>query len=623
MSLREIEKDIQKHESEIIKREHDTTAYDVWRSQEKIQEDVGSDNWQKIKDRLVGVRIRGIVLGGIILFGITIIVSSVVSFVYFQKGFFAQERVALSIETSQAINSNKLTEVTFVYDNDNRATLSNAEIAVGFGDHFVPAGEQDNFTQVSDSQGVIRIGKIGGHDKGKFVLTGYFAGPQNSINTISGILRYTPEKTNVRYETNARAVTTITSSPVIIDVESPLSVVSGNLMNIVFKIKNTSDTDLSQLKFSVEMPDTFSLYNSSPLPNYGNTWLLDGIKAKSEIAVVIRGGIGAAVGTRQSFTGRVFSQNSTNDIVEYANVTYTPNMIQSPITVQQKLVGNSDVVYPSERLSYIVTFINNSDVPLRDAIVTVNLDSAVLDYEKLELLDGGDYDQENRRIVWKAADVPALKIFEPQKMGEVRFIVPVLENLPVNNDQDYHFSTSSIASIDSEDIPSELRENKTVLSNILTVPVGAKVLYEPKIAFKSGAKKLKVGEETIYTVTIKMGSVNNDLDNVKVFLPLPTHTKYEGNADNDGMEYNERSNELVWDIGKMTHGTGITSDAREISFDLSIKPSIDQLGAYVPIIKSQKIAGVDTFTQKNFEFSRDVLTTAHSDQDFTEKTVQP
>jgi hypothetical protein len=623
MSLREIQKDLQKRESEVIKREHDTTEYDVWRSQEKSSVESEVSNWQKIKDHMQNTRVRGIVYGGIALLALTVILLSVVSFVYYQKGFFSQDRVILSMEAPDAIDSNKLTEIAFVYNNNNRADISDVEIAVQFGNYFVPSGDQDGFTRVSDSQGVIRIGSLRGHEKGRFVLAGYFVGPKGSVNTVFGTLRYIPEETNTRYETNARVATTMLSSPVSIDVESPLEIVNGNLMNIVFKIKNTSDSDLSKLKFVVDMPETFSLYNASPLPNYANTWLIDSITARAEMTIVVRGGISAAVGTNQSFHARVLAQEEGDNTVEYANIAYAPHMIRSPITVQQKIENSDGVVYAGDRLTYIVTFANDSDIPLRDAIVTVNLDSAVLDYADLDLLNDGDYDQANRRIVWKASDVPALKILGPKATGEVRFTVPVLRDLPVKSEKDFHFSTSSIASIDSEDIPSELRENKTVLSNILTIPVGAKMIYEPAIAFASGSKQLKVGEKTVYTVTLRVDSINNDVDDVKVYIPLPTHMKYESAGRDNGMEYNERTNEITWNIGKVAHGTGITSDPLTSSFDVSIVPSVDQIEKVPVIIRDQKLTGFDVFAQRDVEVKKESITTDRStNQSVEEKTVR-
>lgn len=605
----------------MIKREHSATAYDVWRSQEKpVEENTGPSAWQKITDRLKDKKVRGIVFGGVAIFSVTIILLAALSFVYFQRGFFAQDRVFLTMEAPQVMDSNKLTELTFTFHNDNRAALNNSEITVNLGDYFIPAGDQDDFTQVSNTQGVIHVGTISGHEKNSFVLVGYFAGPRESVGTVAGTLRYIPEKTNVRYETNARSTTTITSSPVVIDVESPKEIVSGNLLNIVFKIRNASEGDLSQVKFVVDVPQTFALYNASPLPNYGNTWLIDRIPAQGEVAITVRGSIKAVVGTSQNFTARVVSQNEDDEETEYASIAYAPRMIQSPIIVEQQIGNNENVVFAGQTLLYTVRFFNNSDIPLRDAIVTVNLDSAVLDYENLMLMDKGDFDQENRRIVWKASDVPELKNFGPRASGSVQFSVPVLNSLPINSEKDFHFSTTSIAAIDSQDIPSELRENKVVLSNVLTIPVGAKVVYESGIKYTSGSRQLKVGEKTVYTITPKISNINNDIGDVKVRINLPTHTKFEGTEDKS-LAYNERANEIVWTVGNMVHGVGVTSDARTTSFDVSIVPSVDQVRRPAKIVTSQELTGVDEFTGNNITLDLREIISSSSDQVESEPIV--
>lgn len=619
MSLKDLESDLQSKESKSAKREHNKTIYNEWQSKE---ENVQESSWQKIKDNMQNTRVRAIVIGGIIVSVIVLTLLAAASFMYFQSGFFSQNRVFVTMEAPQSANSNVLSQITFRYENDNRARLDNVEIVVRFGDYFVPEENQDDFERVSDSQGVITIGSIKGGEKGEFILAGHFVGPRDVNANVLGTMRYVAESTSTRYEIITRSSTVITSSPVTIDIESPNEIVSGNLLDIVIKVQNTSTDTLSNIKLTIDMPEKFSLYSTEPRATHSNVWLIDELMPEGEKIFHVRGGLDAPIGSVQRFNAKVGTQESSGVYVAYADAIYTPRIVQSPILVNQIVEKEaSEAVYAGEQLKYRVIFTNNSDIPLRNAIVTLNLEGSVLDFETLQLNNIGDYDQTNRRIVWKSADVPALRLLEPGQSGEVNFSIYVKENLPVDSERDHHFSVTSIAAIDSEDIPSQLRENKTVLSNVSVIPVGAKVILSSVSEYVSGSQILTIGEKTVYKITMKISSINNDISDTIVHIPLPTHTTFESGTI-EGITYNNRSNDVMWNVGTVEHGTGVIKDVKTISFNVGIVPSVDQVKKNMELVKEQKLTAMDNFVGVQIQVIADAKSTSSEDRTGLEGSVQ-
>jgi len=595
MPINEIEKDLQRKDSKAAQRKHDKTVYNVWESKE---EKVESGTWQKMKDKMFGTRVRAITFGGIVIAVIVVILLATISFVHFQRNFFSTEKVNLDIIAPQSIDSNTMTEIVFVYENKNRARLNDAQIVVHFGDHFIPDDNQESFVRSSDTQGILKIGKISGHKKGKLVLTGHFIAPAGTVSDISGVLQYTPNRISARYETQARSTTTIMSSPLTIDIKAPQEIVSGNLLDASIVIKNSSKDELTNIKMILDIPKTFSLYDIKPSPIRGNTVLINSIKPQGEYIITMRGTIKAQMGTAQPFHIEVGTQEGDSEYILYAQADYTPRIIGSPIIVKQIIESDveNNVVKAGQNLRYHITFTNNGSVPLRDAIVVTNFDTNVLDFSKLELDGKGDFDEENKRIIWKASDVNALKLLKPQESGNINFTVPVLENLPVKTKNDHHFSVTTVTYIDSEDIPSALRENKTVLSNVLTLKVAAKVLLNSQIKYEQGANPLKVGEKTVFSVNLELDNINNDIDKTVVHIPLPTYMHFEG-SDSQKIKYNERTNEIIWNVGAIEHGVGVLSEKIKETFDTSIIPSVDQVDSAPILIKEQTLTADDLFTQ--------------------------
>ena len=606
MPIEKLENDLQRKDSPLTHRQHDKTVYDVWKS--KKPDEIEDGTWQKIKDKMFGTRLKAITIGGIVIFAIAFIALVTASFVYFQGRFFASERVTLAMEMPDNIGSNTLTEIKFIYNNHNRASLNDAQIIVQFGDYFIPAQNQENFKRISDSQGIITIGKIKGHSKNSVVLAGHFVGPVDSVDDISGTLRYIPDRTSTRYEAEARGATTITSSPISIDVQAPPEIVSGNLIDIAIIVKNTSNDAVSNLKLTIKTPESFSMSDATPSPTNGKVWLIGAIAPQSEQIIHLRGGLDASIGTAQLFNMEVGTQESSTEYVTYASEKYAPRIIGSPIIVKQSIAEkDGDVVYAGDRLKYIIKFMNNSEVPLREAIVSVKFDTAVLDFSQLDLENKGDYDSDSKIIKWKASDIPKLQLLKPHESGEISFMIPVLSKLPVNSVDDYNFSITSLVSIDSEDIPSELRENKTVLSNVLTKMVGAKVIFGSSIKYTDGARPPKVGEKTKYTVTLTIDNINNDIGGGVVTVPLPTHVKF---LSGEKVKFNERTNEVTWTIGNIVHGAGITSDSVQTNFDVEIIPSVDQINESPLILQQQTLTAKDLFTNVRVKEVSKALTTS-------------
>ncbi len=591
MPIEKLENDLQRKDSPLTHRQHDKTVYDVWKSKEP--DEIEGGTWQKIKDKMFGTRLKAITIGGIVVFVFVFIALVTTSFVYFQGRFFASERVMLTMEMPDSIGSNTLTEIKFAYNNHNRASLNDAQIIVQFGDYFIPAQNQENFKRISDSQGIITIGTIEGHAKNAIVLAGHFVGPVDSVDDISGTLRYIPDRTSTRYEAEARGATTITSSPISVDVQAPLEIVSGNLIDVGVIVKNTSNDAVSNLKLTIKAPGSFAMSDATPSPTNGNVWLVGVIAPQSEQIIHLRGGLEAAIGTAQLFNMEVGTQESGAEYVTYASAKYAPRIIGSPIIVKQSIEEKEgNVVYAGDRLKYVIKFMNNSEVPLRETIVSVKFDTAALDFSQLDLEDKGDYDADSRAIKWKASDITKLQLLKPHESGEISFTIPVLTKLPINSTDDYNFSITTLVSIDSDDIPSELRENKTVLSNVLTKTVGAKVLFGSSIKYADGMRPPKVGEKTKYTATLTIENINNDISDSVVTVPLPTHVKF---LSGEKVKFNERTNEVTWTIGDIVHGAGITSDPIQTNFDVEITPSVDQIDKSPLILQRQTLVAKDLF----------------------------
>lgn len=612
LPIKKIRKDLPKKYSKYARRKPEKTVY----YEEKFEENGKTDKttWERLLDRFFATKVKAIISGAIILLIIAIISLSAVTFVYFQKSFFKSENVSLNITAPKVAKSNDLVEITFNYENKNRASLSNSEIKVEFGKYFVPIQEQENFKVAGLNSGLIEIGKINPGSKKEIIIAGHFVGPENFKENIQGTLNYQPAKTSTIYSTQGKATTTITSSPIVIDFDSPKEIVSGSSVDLIISCRNTSREAIRNIKLTIEYPKEFSFENANPNFTQDKTWLISELAPQEKQEFNLHGILNGEIGTFQKFKGQVKTQATQGNII-YAVHEYAPKIINSPIILSQHVANG--VVYAGNSLNYTIKFYNNSDVPIRDAILDLTFEDKVLNFNNLDLDKKGFYNSKNKTIIWKASDVPALKLIQPNQSGEVSFNIPLKETLPIKDTTDTNFTIKTKASIDSEDIPSPIRANKTILTNSILIKVGTEALFDVTGKYKEGELPPRVGKETTYTLTMEAGSYVNDLKNGEISAVLPTGVSWKGNVEGikkDSLSFNERANTMTWKVGGVTHGEGLLSPTQKISFDVSIVPSIDQVSSSPVLMREITFKATDVFTGQNIFKSHGNKSTSLEDE---------
>jgi len=146
--------------------------------------------------------------------------------------------------------------------------------------------------------------------------------------------------------------------------------------------------------------------------------------------------------------------------------------------------------------------------------------------------------------------------------------------------------------------------NKIVASNRVDLKLNSKVIlgvggyYDSPLISNSGPIPPTVGKETTYTIHLRAGNVSNDVTNAKTEIILPTGVVMTGKVYPEGasLDYNERTNSIIWNIGNMGVGEGIISPYRDVAFQIKINPSPDQAGNVVDLVKSVIFSGKDLFT---------------------------
>ena len=118
----------------------------------------------------------------------------------------------------------------------------------------------------------------------------------------------------------------------------------------------------------------------------------------------------------------------------------------------------------------------------------------------------------------------------------------------------------------------------------------------------------------------------NDVSHAKITATLAPGVKWVNQVRVKGTQitpsYDSRLNSVTWDLGNLPAGTGVGFDPYELSFQISITPSVNQVNQQPALIKNVRFEGVDTFTQEKITRTIFDTTTSNVNDSNAGGTVQ-
>ena len=150
-----------------------------------------------------------------------------------------------------------------------------------------------------------------------------------------------------------------------------------------------------------------------------------------------------------------------------------------------------------------------------------------------------------------------------------------------------------------------------VLRVISDVGFSAKALYYSGAFPNIGSIPPKAEETTTYTIVWTLSNTANNISRAQLTATLPAWVNFLGPVSpaSEGLTYNALNRTVVWNISRIPKGTGITTAARSVSFQVSFKPSLSQVGSTPVLMSESLLTGYDDFAKVEVTVSRSELNT--------------
>lgn len=490
-----------------------------WKSGQVSEESILSKRkkWKRILTLSSGVLVVLVLLGGV-----TFKVQSLL---------YSESKISFSVNGPRQVASAESSEFTVVYSNKNWSAVNNVSLIVSYPSSFQP--EPDSRVKTSASQMEIALGTINARTDGKISFSGKFYGSQGDTVYLKMKLRYAPAHSSSQFEKDNQYGVSIASSTLSIDMLAPQQSAKDDIVEYAIDYANRSDKSMSNIRVTVEYPEQFSFIEANPAPSEGNSvWYVGTMDPGKQGKILVKGRLSGMRDEVKKARAMIGYLGGGGEFVAYGTSEQLTRIAIAPLSITQTVNGKRDMVANAgDTLGYELTYRNDGNIGLRDVIITMKLDSDVLDYRNLER-ESGSYDSNSKTLIWKASDIPGLARLAPGEGGTIRFIISVLPSIP-SEVTGKNFAIETTAKIDSPDIPTPTGVNKIIGSNTLLTKVNSVVSIEALLARNDsmftvhGPIPPVAGQETLYTVKIRLKNEYNDISHAKLTIVFPSSSHYQ------------------------------------------------------------------------------------------------
>jgi|GEM_PF-511746 len=544
------------------------------------------------------------------------------------KKDFKQQQVQLKIDLPPAVNLNEEITITIPYANNNPVGLKDAHLTINVPSNFLISNTSPQADSIGKSSAEWILGDLPPQQSKVLELKGRFTGRDEDSVSFKSLLIYTPNNFNSKFQNEASASTRVIGVPLSLFVDATRTVASGYAISYQIKVRNNGGEPFQELKIRMAYPSGFSFVNSStPLTGDSkNVWSIPTILSNEEKVLTIEGKMEGTVGD-QKYLAVMIGREDPDGFKEYIKKEAATEITEPPIAISQAVSNEQTVVHKGDQLNFTINYANKADRAIGQAIVKLKLTGPVFDYKSIEVEDGGWYDPNNSEVVWQGGKVPALALINPGDSGKLTFGIKIASFIPFTTDKKSNFTSQSTVSIESPEMPTPIGQNKIVTGNTLDFKLSSAagltstVFYSDGTIPNSGPIPPTVGKKTTYTVHWTLTNAFNDLRGAEVKTVLPYGVEWVNKVfpSKNGVAYNERTREVVWNLERIPAGAGIDKPSSSLVFQVALTPTDDDVGKAPDLIGDTSFKGTDTFTQETISLTaRRTNTTLPDDKSMNE-----
>ncbi len=546
---------------------------------------------------------------------------AVASYVFYaQINVVSTDSVNIQALLPVSIPGGEVLALAITVENNNNADLESAELKVAFPD----GTKRPNDIGADLTLWSEQIGTIGKNGVVTREVGAVLFGEENKEQEITVTVEYRVKGSNALLYKEKKYYILLTASPVSMSVVGLKEIQSGQEVLFSVNLVSNSKSDVNDLLLKADYPFGFSFKSASPVPSFNgkNIWKIDQIKPSQKKTFKIHGTIEGQNEEERIFRFHIGIRDKKNE----KNLGTAFLSVLHPVRVTRPFIG-VDVAFDGERVNEYVT--RPGSTVRADVLLSNNLSNRIVDsFVEVKLLgnlfnpftvssDRGFYRSSDNTILWDQTSDSKLALLEPGKVGTVGFGFGVVPSSAVVGAGLKNPEMSFTVSVKGK------RVSETSVPEEITAIVTKKIKLATEVNFTSQSAYLsgpiqnrgplppKVDNETTYTVIWTLVNTSNAVSGGEVRAILPSYVKWLGvvSPSEESVDFQPVGGMITWNVGEVKSYAGISGPPREVAFQVSITPSLSQLGQLPVLVKDATFVGTDDFTDISFRLTRGAVTT--------------
>jgi hypothetical protein len=499
--------------------------------------------------------------------------------------------------------------------NNNNTDLKVVDLHIEYPDGTKSAVDQSmDLKRFNQVLGDINIGQ-----SQKLLAKSILFGEENTQKTIIVSVEYRIAGSNAVFSKEKDFTVLISSSPVNIKVSNPSEINSNQLTDFNVEVDSNSTNVVKNLILKVDYPFGFNLVSSDPKPSGSDqsVFVLGDLAPGAKRVIRVSGTVQGQNGEQRAFKFTIGNpSNSDNSVVGTTLATYlsTVSLRKSAIGLDLSVndqSGDNINIDPGGKNLIKINWQNNLAEKIYDMSVNIKFNGQALNKSSVNV-QNGFYTSSNNSIVFDKNSDSRLSTVNPSDEGNMQFD---FSTIAPSSNTNLSFENSSVqleVSVLGSRIGSDGSAQEILYSETKTLRMSSSLKLLSK-GFRtqgpfenSGPFPPQVDNKTTYTITWTATDSFNNVSGAKVSATLPPNVKWEGytSPGTESITYDQGSGNIVWNIGDIKPGA-----TRSASFQVSVIPSITQIGTELDLLGEATISGTDAYSGARIGESRDRVTT--------------
>lgn len=492
---------------------------------------------------------------------------------YWSRNAYSKDSLKVEILGPSEANFADEVEYTVKYKNNGNIRLEQPKIIFEYPENTMVDGNFISRQEVGSD----KIGDIYPGEEKTYTFKGRLFGKEGDLKKASVELSYQPKNLNARYESKTTFTTKIKPVPLTFDFDLPSKIEANKKFDFSIDYYSALNYPLSDLTVKIQYPDKFQFLKSDPNSQNENEWDVPLLNKAEGGKIDISGQMAAELGDHGIFNAQLGMWRSDGEFIPLKDISQEVEIVRPNLSISQKINGQAGyTASPGDLLHYEISFRNLGTEPFTNLFLAVTLDGGEYDLGSIKSSDG-QFKSGDNTIVWDSGSVPNLKFLDQGEEGTVEFWINLKDGWNQN----------------------DLQKNGLVKDTVLISKI--KQTFETKINSNLAVvSEVSKDSNSTYTINWLAKNSSNDMKNVKVKAILPPNVKLTGQISpqesSSNFAFDNDSREIVWMVGDMPAGTGVSNDPITISFQAETNSRSGN-----PLLDQIRMDGEDSWTELSIE----------------------